>query len=189
MKSTIEDCRIWMIDRMDLIQNAPLPALSKMGKLFDRLQEGIYNAVILPQPKQIKALRAQEKSLKTGMSQARIQACVPLHSSPRLSLLGITCPIRGNVMEYGIGRPAVVRYFRRDSPDASRKKGYCIRVSASVPIGIHILIYAHDRYRDAGIQVRDLLDRLNSSRPRLDRKGAQGLSQMNLIIADVSENL
>lgn len=68
MRSTIEDCRIWMIDRLDCIQDAPLPALSKMGKLFDRLQEGIYNAVLLPEPKQMKALRVQEKSLKTGES-------------------------------------------------------------------------------------------------------------------------
>jgi hypothetical protein len=58
---------------MDLIQNAPLPALAKMGKLFDRLQEGIYNAVILPQPKQIKALRTQETSLKTGMPHTRFR--------------------------------------------------------------------------------------------------------------------
>lgn len=66
MRSTIEDCRIWMIDHIDCIQDAPLPALTKMGKLFDRLQEGLYNAVILPESKQIKALRTQEKSLKTG---------------------------------------------------------------------------------------------------------------------------
>lgn len=66
MRSTIEDCLIWMIDRMDCIRDAPLPALSKMGKLFDRLQEGTYNAVVFSEPKQIKALRVQEKSLKTG---------------------------------------------------------------------------------------------------------------------------
>lgn len=68
--STIEECRVWMLDRMDLIQNAPLPALSKMGKLFDRLETGVFNAVTLAEPKQIKVLKAQEKSLKTGTSYA-----------------------------------------------------------------------------------------------------------------------
>jgi hypothetical protein len=48
------------------MQTASLPALSRMGKLFTRLQEALYNAVMLPTAKQIKVLRTNEKSLKIG---------------------------------------------------------------------------------------------------------------------------
>lgn len=64
--TTIEDCRMWMIQHMEYIQDASLPALSRMGKLFTRLQEDLYHAVMLPTSKQIKSLRTNEKSLKIG---------------------------------------------------------------------------------------------------------------------------
>jgi hypothetical protein len=64
--TTVEDCRVWMIQHMEYMQTASLPALSRMGKLFTRLQEELYNAVMLPTAKQIKVLRTNEKSLKIG---------------------------------------------------------------------------------------------------------------------------
>ena len=51
---------------MEYMQGVSLPALSRMGKLFTRLKEELYNTVVLPTPKQIKALRTNEKSLKIG---------------------------------------------------------------------------------------------------------------------------
>lgn len=55
-----------MIQHMEYMQGTSLPALSRLGKLFTRLREELYNAVVLPTPKQVKALRTNEKSLKIG---------------------------------------------------------------------------------------------------------------------------
>lgn len=53
---------------MEYMQTASLPDLSRMGKLFTRLQEELYNSVMLPTAKQIKVLRTNEKSLQIGQS-------------------------------------------------------------------------------------------------------------------------
>ena len=80
----IEDCRTWMIQHMEYIEEAALPALPRMGKLFWRLQNELYNAVVLPRAKQAKVLSTSEKSLKIGETISCISSSVSdyAHSLP-----------------------------------------------------------------------------------------------------------